>query len=90
MPLPLTRQAAHAFNQPLSFDTSEVTDMYLMFYVRSARALAPNSLELGLPRACRLRRHRLTPSRLPARTSPRIAYVPPFRLGRKRTPLTSR
>jgi len=46
--------------------------MYIMFYVRSARALAPNSLELGLPRACRLRRHRLTPSRLPARTTPRI------------------
>ena len=47
--------------------------MKFMFAVRSARALAPNSLELGLPRACRLRRHRLTPSRLPARTSPRIA-----------------
>jgi len=36
-----TRQGASAFNQPLSFDTSSVTDMYRMFYVRSARALAP-------------------------------------------------
>ena len=26
---------ARAFNQPLSFDTSSVTNMYLMFYVRS-------------------------------------------------------
>jgi hypothetical protein len=40
--LPSTRQNAHAFNQPLSFDTSSVTDMYQMFQVRSARVpLAP-------------------------------------------------
>ena len=37
----LTRQGASAFNQPLSFDTSKVMDMRLVFYVRSARALAP-------------------------------------------------
>ena len=36
-----TRQLATAFNQPLSFDTSKVTDMGHMFYVRSARALWP-------------------------------------------------
>ena len=36
-----TRQSAKAFNQPLSFDTSKVTNMSFMFYVRSARALAP-------------------------------------------------
>ena len=30
---------ASAFNQPLSFDTSSVTDMSYMFYVRSAHAL---------------------------------------------------
>jgi len=41
MPLPSTRQRASAFNQPLSFDTSKVTDMTYMFYVRPARALAP-------------------------------------------------
>ena len=34
-----TRQSAYAFNQPLSLDTSKVTDMSYMFYVRSARAL---------------------------------------------------
>eukprot|EP00964_Phaeocystis_antarctica_P073912 scaffold45395_cov60-Phaeocystis_antarctica.AAC.3 len=51
-----------------------------MFWVRSARAaaraLAP-SLESGPPRACRLRRRRPTPCRLPARTSLRVA-CPPF------------
>ena len=34
-------QEATAFNQPLTFDTSSVTDMQYMFRVRSARALAP-------------------------------------------------
>jgi len=74
--LPSTRQYASAFNQPLSFDTSKVTDMSYMFQVRSARALAPNSLESGLP-PC-MRRRRPTPSRLPACTSPRFACAPPF------------
>jgi hypothetical protein len=37
-----TRQNAFVFNKPLSFDTSKVTDMTHMFYVRSARALPPN------------------------------------------------
>ena len=41
MPALSTRQAAYAFNQPLSFDTSKVTDMRYMFDVRSARALGP-------------------------------------------------
>ena len=39
MPLLSTRQLAWAFNQPLSFDTSKVTTMHAMFWVRSARAL---------------------------------------------------
>jgi len=48
-PLPLTRQDAKAFNQTLSsFDTSEVTDMSGMFNVRSARDLAPPSLDRTL------------------------------------------
>jgi len=38
-PLLSTWQYAHAFNQPLSFDTSKVTHMTTMFAVRSARAL---------------------------------------------------
>jgi len=32
-------QGASAFNQPVSFDTSKVTDMKQMFEVRFARAL---------------------------------------------------
>ena len=83
-----TRQVATAFNQPLSFDTSSVKPghpaMQHMFYVRSARALAP-SLQSGPTHACRLRRRRPTPPRLPTRISPPIA-CPPFRLGRTRTP----
>jgi len=40
--LPSTRQSATAFNQPLSFDTSSVTTMSDMFFVRSLRVpLAP-------------------------------------------------
>ena len=39
--LRLARQGARAFNQPLSLDTSNVTDMNHMFSVCSARALAP-------------------------------------------------
>ena len=35
------RQSASAFNQPLTFDTSVVTNMRAMFLVRSARALSP-------------------------------------------------
>ena len=37
-------QRASTFNQPLSFDISSVTDMYLMFHVRSARALPSASI----------------------------------------------
>ena len=33
---------AGAFNQPLSFDTSSVTDMHGMFEVRSSPCPAPN------------------------------------------------
>ena len=40
--LPSTRQDAYAFNQPLSFDTSKVTNVFGMFWVRPARALRPS------------------------------------------------
>ena len=36
-----SRQLTSSFNQPLSFDTSSVTNMGHMFYVRSACALGP-------------------------------------------------
>ena len=41
-----TRQNAAAFNQPLSFDTSSVTDMEFMFFVRSAPAPSLHSQAL--------------------------------------------
>ena len=41
MPLRSTRQDARAFDQTLSCDTSKVTNMFAMFFVRSARPLAP-------------------------------------------------
>ena len=37
--MPCLRQGTWAFNQPLSFDTSSVTAMNYMFYVRSCPAL---------------------------------------------------
>ena len=81
-----SRQNARVFNQPLSsFDTSKVTNMGAMFYVRS---LAPTSPESGaLPESapppvhatCAAATPFHTPSRLPTRTSLRIVYaLPPF------------
>jgi hypothetical protein len=66
----LTRQAASAFNQPLSLDTSSVVIMHCMFCVRSARAPASrlHSRLLCLHAACAA--DAPTPSRLPARLSP--------------------
>jgi hypothetical protein len=59
---PWTRQEATAFNQPLSLDTSSVTGMSRMFYVRaSACAFCPHS--------------RLGHTRIPlCATSPRHAF----------------
>eukprot|EP00964_Phaeocystis_antarctica_P009990 scaffold5448_cov59-Phaeocystis_antarctica.AAC.2 len=71
-----TRQGAYAFNQPLSFDTSSVTNMDSMFIVRS------------LPRACRARAvssrflrarcvHRHTAPTRPRASNPRVSlHVP--------------
>ena len=47
-----TRQGASAFNQPLSLDTSSVTDMACMFHVRSARALPSTSTVEASVAAC--------------------------------------
>ena len=49
------------------------TYMSYMFWVRSARALAPKALSRATPRARCLRRCHPTSPRLPGRTSPRIA-----------------
>ena len=76
-----TRQWAYKFNQPLSFDTSKVTNMHQMFYVRSARALPPTHAALNRtlpvhadcvaptprPHASRPAPHRASHARLSAR-----------------------
>ena len=79
--LPPTRQEAKAFNKPLSFDTSSVTTMYAMFYVRSARALGSQALSRALspcmPLVCR---HHPGPSCLPpgSHTSPPASHALPL------------
>ena len=67
-----------------SWDTSSVTDMANMFRVRSARAL-PSASTVGPSLRCLHRRRFCTPSRLPARLSPLLLYVPPVRLCRTQT-----
>ena len=80
-----TWQDASAFNQPLSFDTSSVTDMTGMFAVRSTRALAPSlqlyfSWAFPVHAACAAATSRNP--RLPAHTSSRIACPPSDLAGR--------
>ena len=65
-----TRQQVSAFNQPLSFDTSSVTNMHYMFSVRSSPCPARISSP-ALPCMLPAPRSPAT-SRLQARTSPRI------------------
>ena len=62
------------FNQPLSFDTSSVTDTSYMFQVRSAHAHRPPGLHSRTLTPCMMlvRCRRPMPSRLPAHTSLRI------------------
>ena len=62
------------FNQPLDFDTSRVTDMYGMFYVRSARAPWQSTLRshsTSLHAACAATTaHALPACPVPARRPP--------------------
>ena len=62
----VTRQEATAFNQPLSFDMSSVTDMSQMFDVRLCCAQGPAGSSVHA--ACTATAP--TPSRLPPRVSP--------------------
>ena len=65
-----SRQYASAFNQPLSFDTSSVTNMDRMFEVRSSPCPSPNLQSSPRALSCTLRAPRSpAASRLPARTS---------------------
>ena len=71
-----SRQGASAFNQPLSFETSSVTNMGRMFQVRSHPRCLRRFCSRALP--CTLRASRSpAASRLPARTSFRTV-CPPF------------
>ena len=84
--MPTLRQGAGAFNQPLTLDTSKVTDMETMFAVR---ALAPTSSREPFPAMP------LAPSPPPTALSPPSPNRPPrrmptLRLGRTRMPSTSR
>eukprot|EP00964_Phaeocystis_antarctica_P032960 scaffold18676_cov52-Phaeocystis_antarctica.AAC.3 len=72
-----SRQGAVAFNQPLSFDTSSVTNMDGMFWVRSSPCPAPNLQSRALP--CTLLAPRSpAASRLPTRTLAPHRMCPPF------------
>ena len=83
----VTRQDADVFNQPLSFDTSSVTDMSHMFGVRSAHALSPIP---SRALACTL--HAPPPPHTLPPLSPHAARFVSFafRLGRARTRSISR
>ena len=72
------RQSATAFNQPLSWDTSRVTEMSWMFYVRCSPPPPPKSV-VAPSLTCTLRAH--TPqspaaSRPPPSPGPRHATSP--------------
>ena len=83
-----SRQYASAFNQPLSFDTSSVTNMYVMFYVRSSPRALPHNLQPRPPlqELCALRSSTACcpPIRIP-RPAPRALLT----LGRARRRSTS-
>ena len=70
-----SRQGAAKFNQPLSFDTSKVTDMGTMFYVCSPRA--PSSTALSRPHLVHAAFVAATQCPPGPNTSSRIA-CPPF------------
>ena len=84
-----SRQQAYAFNQPLSFDTSSVTSMGQMFYVRfTPLALLPICSQALLCTRC-VRRGRLPPAA--SWREPRPApYALRSTLGSKRMRSTSR
>jgi len=75
MPSPSTGQEASAFNQPLSFDSSNVTDMRNMFYVRSARALGPQALSQA-PCMPTLPPRTLSPASRHAHLAPHYIHAP--------------
>ena len=74
-----SRQEARAFNQPLSWDTSAVTDMSLMFHVRSSPRPAPQSAVAPAPLHAACMPRSLAASCLPARSPPCTPRAPSLR-----------
>ena len=70
-------QTAYAFNQPLSFDTSSVTDMYCMFFVRSSPYPALN-LQSSPPLHAAHAPRSPAASRLPVLCTSSRTVCPPF------------
>ena len=84
-----SRQGASAFNQPLTFDTSSVTTMRQMFYVRSSPCPAPNLCSQAL--SCTLPAPRSSAaSRLPTRIPRPAPHALLLTLGSTRRRSTSR
>ena len=86
------RQNAQAFNQPLSWNTSGVTDMHAMFYVRFPlpRSLPTTICILALSPACCV--HTMRSAATPAAhvLTPRTTCAPAFAtFGREQTSSTS-
>lgn len=72
-------QFADAFNQPLSFDTSNVKDMSYMFEVRSSRPLCPPICSRA-PSTARCMARAVAARRFPPPTQPAACPVPcPYR-----------
>ena len=82
------RQGASTFNQPLSWDTSRVTDMSQMFYVRCSPPPRPpiSALSRPLPSTLRAPRSRPVYPLEAARASPLTPRLPSVRLGSPQPP----
>ena len=78
-------QYAYAFNQPLGWDTSRVTDMRQMFWVRCSPRTAPQSAVAALsPARCLHTPRSPAASRLPACSPPRTVCPVLATLGSQR------
>ena len=81
-----TRQSAGAFNQPLTLDTSKVTTMAAMFYVRT---LAPTTSREPFPAKAAAGSSLCAPLAPPPPHAPPVASrslrTPPLKLGRAQT-----
>ena len=75
-----TRQRAEEFNQPLSFDTSRVTDMRSMLRVNFARVPCAHRLQSSLPLCTLHARPHAPPTILPTSHASQAAPRSPHRM----------